>query len=299
MAAVDGARAQGACEVITSASEMRAWSRAARARGLRVGFVPTMGALHDGHLSLVRAARARADVVVVSIYVNETQFAPGEDFDKYPREVARDVAKLDGVGGVDVAYVPRAMYVDPEKEAPHETFVTVENVSKGLCSLSRPHFFRGVATVVTKLFNVVEPDVAAFGKKDYQQWRVIQRMVRDLDFGIDVVGGEIVRESDGLAMSSRNALLTPENRAKAPAIRACMSRAAEDAQSRRMDASEIVRAVTEGITNATGVVDYVKVMHPETLVEYEGVVESDCVVAIAAKFGDVRLLDNIEISIPR
>jgi len=282
-------------EIIRDASSMRAWSRARRARGERIGFVPTMGALHDGHVSLVALCRGKCDALCVSVYVNETQFAPGEDFASYPRTLEADVEKLKRAGGVDAVYAPRGMYADASKEAPHETFVNVENVSKGLCSLTRPHFFRGVATVVTKLFNVVEPDVAAFGKKDYQQWRVIQRLVRDLDFAIDVVGGEIVRESDGLAMSSRNAMLTPENRAKAPAIRASMSRAAQDAASRRVDASEIVRAVTEGISNATGVVDYVKVLHPETLQEYVGVVDSMCVIVVAAKFGQVRLLDNMEI----
>ena len=199
--------------VVTDASEMRGWSRARRAEGKRIAFVPTMGALHEGHLSLVDHARAKGDAVVMSIYVNETQFAPGEDFDQYPR-TAED-ARAAEARWVDCVYQPKRMYARRRMgRDPHETFVEVTELSNGLCSGTRPHFFRGVATVVTKLFNVVEPDVAVFGKKDYQQWRVIQRMVRDLNFDIDIVGGEIVREADGLAMSSRNLLLATEKRGK-------------------------------------------------------------------------------------
>jgi pantoate--beta-alanine ligase len=209
-------------EVISSAADMRRWSRAHRAAGRRVAFVPTMGFLHEGHLSLVREARARADVVAVSIYVNPAQFAAHEDFGTYPRDDEGDLAKLRAVGA-DAAFVPAHLYAQdaptpPPPPPPHETFVTVERLSTGLCSTTRPHFFRGVATVVCKLFNVVEPDVAVFGKKDYQQFRVVQRMVRDLDYDIRIVGVELTREPDGLAMSSRNVRLDPEARVAARAI---------------------------------------------------------------------------------
>ena len=204
-----------------SAADMRRWSRAHRAAGRRVAFVPTMGFLHEGHLSLVREARARADVVAVSIYVNPAQFAAHEDFGTYPRDDEGDLAKLRAVGA-DAAFVPAHLYAQdaptPSPPPPHETFVTVERLSTGLCSTTRPHFFRGVATVVCKLFNVVEPDVAVFGKKDYQQFRVVQRMVRDLDYDIRIVGVELTREPDGLAMSSRNVRLDPEARVAARAI---------------------------------------------------------------------------------
>ena len=172
-------------------------------------------------------------------------------------------------------------------------------LSKGLCSGTRPHFFRGVATVVTKLFNVVEPDVAVFGKKDYQQWRVIQRMVRDLNFDIDIVGGEIVREADGLAMSSRNLLLAPEKRREATVINRTLREAATLAERETTTGESLEKMVSEGIENGGGVVDYVRVMQPVSLKPHSGAVTSSCVIAVAAKFGTVRLLDNIEIDINR
>lgn len=237
-------------EVIHDKATMRAWSRRQRVAGRRVALVPTMGFLHDGHLSLVAEARARADVVVVSIYVNPGQFGPTEDLATYPRDLEGDLAKLQPLH-VDAVFNPADMYVREATPVPapagggatagagesregdgaapppapgavagrrpgggrgHETWVTVERLQVGLCGASRPAFFRGVATVVAKLFNVVEPDVAVFGKKDYQQWRVLCRMVRDLDFDVEVVGAPLLREADGLAMSSRNVRLTPVQR---------------------------------------------------------------------------------------
>ena len=284
--------------VVTDASEMRRWSRARRAEGKRIAFVPTMGALHEGHLSLVDHARAKGDAVVMSIYVNETQFAPGEDFDQYPR-TAEDVRAAEA-RGVDCVYQPKRMYAAAQDgEDPHETFVEVTELSKGLCSGTRPHFFRGVATVVTKLFNVVEPDVAVFGKKDYQQWRVIQRMVRDLNFDIDIVGGEIVREADGLAMSSRNLLLAPEKRREATVINRTLREAKALVERETTTGESLEKMVSEGIENGGGVVDYVRVMQPVSLKPHSGAVTSSRVIAIAAKFGTVRLLDNIEIDINR
>ncbi|XP_019229847.1 PREDICTED: pantoate--beta-alanine ligase isoform X2 [Nicotiana attenuata] len=223
--------------IITDKEEMRKWTRTMRSKNHTIGFVPTMGYLHDGHLSLVQEAQKHTDLIVVSIYVNPGQFSPNEDLSTYPSDFQGDIQKLKSVAnGVDVVFHPKNLYdygnsemglirsaeneglkvvsCVEDKGMGHETWVRVENLEKGLCGKSRPVFFRGVATIVTKLFNIVEPDVAVFGKKDYQQWRIIQRMVRDLDFGIKVIGSDIVREHDGLAMSSRNVKLSPADRQK-------------------------------------------------------------------------------------
>ena len=188
---------------------MRAWSEAQRAAGKRVGFVPTMGCLHEGHLSLVRVAKARGcDAVAASIFVNPTQFGPEEDFGKYPREEARDLDLLRGEG-VAAVFLPGVAEMYPEGD---QTIVEVTNLSKGLCGASRPGHFRGVATVVAKLLLIVEPHVAVFGEKDFQQLAVIRRMARDLHIDVEIVGAPIVREPDGLAMSSRNRYLEGDDR---------------------------------------------------------------------------------------
>lgn len=333
-------------EVIEKASEMRAWSRAHRAAGRRVGLVPTMGYLHDGHLSLVRAALDACDAVAVSIYVNPAQFAAHEDFGTYPRDTEGDLAKLRQLG-VHAVFQPTHLYVQDgggrsphghaegrraggegsgsgggsgdgngggrgggadgsdavgeASEPPHETYVTVESLQVGLCGITRPHFFRGVATVVAKLFNIVEPDVAVFGKKDYQQWRIIRRMVRDLDFDVDIVGMPLAREPDGLAMSSRNVRLSPEHRTSAVAISIALKAAAAEAEAalERGEAvtSEVLAArVRDAIAASGGVVDYVEVVDQVTLRAVELVRPGRPVVLpIAAKYGEVRLLDNVEI----
>lgn len=194
--------------------ELRRTVAAWRREGLRIGFVPTMGYLHEGHLALVRRARELSDRQLVSIFVNPTQFGPNEDFDRYPRDEEGDLAKL-RAEGVHLVYLPtrETMYASD-----HATWVTVERLSEGLCAAVRPHFFRGVATVVTKLFNRVQPDLAVFGEKDYQQLLVVRRMVADLDLPVDIVAAPTVREPDGLAMSSRNAYLSPEERRIAPEL---------------------------------------------------------------------------------
>ncbi|KAL8146838.1 hypothetical protein AgCh_004537 [Apium graveolens] len=223
-------------KIITDKNEMREWSRSMRAQGKTIGLVPTMGYLHQGHLSLLREAHKHTQVFVVSIYVNPGQFSPNEDLSTYPSDFNGDINKLMSVpGGVDVVFHPHNLYDygvgsvgngegGVEKEGVvscvkdgglgHETWVRVERLEKGLCGKSRPIFFRGVATIVTKLFNIVDPDVAVFGKKDYQQWRLVTRMVRDLDFSIRIIGSEITREKDGLAMSSRNVHLSTDEREK-------------------------------------------------------------------------------------
>ena len=196
--------------------DMQHWADAARARGQRIGLVPTMGYLHAGHLSLVAEARQRADVVVASIFVNPLQFGANEDLDRYPRDLERDTQLLTEAG-TDVLFLPDAQAMYPEG---FQTHVEVERVTRGLCGASRPTHFRGVTTVVAKLFNMVKPHVAVFGQKDFQQLVAIQRMVADLSFDIEIVGAPIVREADGVAMSSRNAYLSPAERAAAR----CLSR---------------------------------------------------------------------------
>ncbi len=208
-------------QLLKTKQEVREAVRAARYRGLSIGFVPTMGYLHEGHLSLARRARAENEVVVVSIYVNPTQFGPNEDLARYPRDLERDLDLCREVG-VDIVWNPDEMY-----EPGHRTWVVVGDLTERLCGASRPTHFRGVTTVVTKLFGVVQPDHAYFGQKDAQQAFVIRRMTRDLDLGVDIVVCPTVREADGLAMSSRNVYLTPEQRAQAPTLRRALL-AAED-----------------------------------------------------------------------
>src|ERR1700757_2917096 len=201
-------------EIIRTPAEMRVRASALRAQGKKIAFVPTMGYLHAGHVSLMEAARSAGDVAVLSIFVNPTQFGPKEDLSRYPRDLEGDLAKAE-CAGVDVAYVPDAAAMYPDG---YQTFVEVEELQKGLCGASRPGHFRGVATVVLKLFHAVQPHVALFGRKDYQQLQVLTRMAHDLDLGVEVVGMPIVREPDGLAMSSRNAYLSPDERLRALAL---------------------------------------------------------------------------------
>jgi len=280
--------------VLKTPAEVRSWSRKCRAEGLKVGLVPTMGYLHDGHLSLVRTAAEHSDRIVVSVYVNESQFAPGEDLAIYPRDTEGDLAKLDGL--CDVVFMPECLYEkNAEGTLENQTFVQVEKLQKPLCGVSRPIFFRGVATVVAKLFNIADPDVAVFGKKDYQQWRVITQMVKDLDFAVEVVGLPLVREADGLAMSSRNVRLAPDERLSALAIYKGLSAVKAAVREGERSAAALRGIIETGIVAAGGGVDYVEIVDAVTL-EAVTQVTSPTVVAIAAKFGTVRLIDNVEIA---
>jgi pantoate--beta-alanine ligase len=263
---------------------MRAWSRERRAEGGIIAFVPTMGGLHDGHLSLVRAARDLADHVVVSIYVNPTQFAPDEDFGSYPRDEERDLAALEAQE-VAAVFVPETLYEDPL------TWIQVTELDAHLCGGSRPDFFRGVATVVAKLFHIVEPDVAVFGDKDFQQRRVIERMVADLDMPIRIVGMPIVREPDGLAMSSRNLRLDPDARKRAVAISESLDLAATQIAAGERDVARVTATMNAHIEGAGGRVDYVALVDPETLAEQTSIT-GPVRAAVAASFGGVRLIDN-------
>ena len=246
-----------------------------------------MGCLHEGHLSLVREARAHADCVVVSVYVNPTQFAPHEDFDSYPRDLDGDRSKLQEAG-CDVVFEPSDLYPHGD----NDVWVRAETLELPLCGVSRPHFFTGVATVVTKLFNIVEPDVAVFGKKDYQQWRIISRMVRDLDFPITIIGMPIVREADGLAMSSRNARLTPDARAKAPVIYEALQVAERAVEGGARSPVPLLHNLIVAITATGGVVDYAEIVDAETLVPVDTIARQ-ALLAVAVSFGSVRLIDNV------
>ena len=260
-----------------------------RARKATIALVPTMGALHDGHVSLVRLAKRRAKRVIVSIFVNPTQFAPSEDFGSYPRTWKADVARL-ATEDVDLIWNPdvKAMYPDG-----FATRIVPEGPAiVGLEDRFRPHFFGGVATVVGKLFTQVRPDFAIFGEKDFQQLRVVTQMARDLDLGVKVVGSRTVRERDGLAMSSRNVYLSAEERRIAPVLYRAMKESA-----RRLRAGEDLKAAmaggTELITNAGFALDYFEARHAETLAPISSVKDGPIRILVAARLGNTRLIDNV------
>jgi pantoate--beta-alanine ligase len=275
-----------------------AWQRrctAARDGGVRIALVPTMGFLHDGHLSLMREARRRADqggkpgLSLATIFVNPAQFGPGEDLARYPRDLEGDLAKC-GAAGVDVVLAPdepAAVY-----PAGFQTWVEVSEVSKGLCGERRPGHFRGVATVVAKLFGLSRPHLALFGEKDWQQLQVLRRMSIDLDMGVDVVGMPIVREADGLAMSSRNAYLTADERGRAVAISRALAEARRRAGQGERDPSTLASAVRAALESAGMRVDYVELVHPETLRPVERAVPGTRAL-VAVFLGRTRLIDNL------
>ncbi len=273
--------------IFDNAGSMRAWSREQRLAGKTIGFVPTMGALHEGHLSLMRAAARDNDLAVASIFVNPAQFAPHEDFNKYPRTFDQDIALCASAGVVSV-YAPTAktMYTDD-----YATFVTVGGVSEGLCGGSRPHFFRGVATVVTKLFNAIEADRAYFGQKDAQQCAVIRRMVRDLNMAVEIVEMPIVREADGLAMSSRNRYLGAEERVRALCLSRSLFAALDLMRSGECDAAVVKAAVRAGMAEVK--IDYVELVDAETMRPVERV-ERPVLLAVAALLESARLIDNVK-----
>lgn len=274
--------------IIESVKEMQDFARQERGRGQRIALVPTMGYLHDGHASLMREGRKRGDLLVASIFVNPTQFGAGEDLDAYPRDLERDT-KVAAEAGVDVIFAPKASDMYP---AGYQSWVNVEEVSLPLCGGSRPGHFRGVTTVVTKLFNIVMPHVALFGMKDYQQLAVIRRMIADLNMDVEIVGMPIVRESDGLALSSRNAYLSPQERAAALCLSRALASARKAWEQGERDAGRL-REAMKGIIAAEpyAVIDYAELRHGATL---EGVstAESGTLAALAVKIGKTRLIDN-------
>lgn len=260
-----------------------------RRQGKKIALVPTMGFFHEGHLSLMRIARKMGDDLAVSIYVNPTQFGPGEDLDAYPRDLDRDL-KLAEKENVDVVFAPDNSELYTEK---FQTYVTLEKLPNHLCGLSRPTHFKGVATVITKLFNIFKPHIAVFGQKDYQQFVVIRRMVRDLDFDIDVVGGPIVREPDGLAMSSRNSYLSPGQRESALCLYKSLVAAQSLIESGNKNAARIIDE-TSALINShpeTGI-DYIAICDPETLADIR-TINGPALMALAVKVGKTRLIDNM------
>ena len=261
---------------------------ALRAQGKRIGFVPTMGYLHEGHASLMRLAREHSDVLVVSIFVNPTQFGPREDFSKYPRDFERDEA-LCQREKTDIVFYPSAADMYPSDSS---VAVVEEKLSRGLCGASRPGHFRGVCTVVTKLFNIVQADIAVFGEKDGQQLRIIERMVRDLNFPVRIIRGPTLREPDGLAMSSRNSYLSPEERAQAICLRRALDRAEELYRQGERRTERIVAAMTEIIGRSPAArIDYIEIVDDASL-EKATTLETACMVALAVFVGKTRLIDN-------
>jgi pantoate--beta-alanine ligase len=281
-----------AVPIVADPAEVRALCNAARARGDRVGLVATMGSLHAGHLALVGEARRRAPFVVVSIFVNPTQFGPHEDYPRYPRDLDGDVRKLAqmGGGGADMIFAPepRAMY--PEGD---ETRVTVGSLAEPLEGEHRPGHFAGVATIVAKLFAVVGPGVAMFGRKDYQQLLVVRRMARDLLLPVEVVGYPIVRERDGLAMSSRNAFLSPDERARSLSIVRGLDAAARLFAAGERSPRELERVARESVAAAATSIDYVEARDADTLSPVPDPIGPRAVLAVACRIGSTRLIDNI------
>lgn len=277
---------------LTTVSEVRAALDAMRVRGATIGLVPTMGALHEGHLSLIRAARGANDVVVVSIFVNPTQFGPNEDLERYPRDLDRDRV-LCAKAGADLVFNPAVAEMYPDG---FSTWVEVEGLTAGLCGRSRPGHFRGVCTVVTKLINICAPDRAYFGEKDAQQLAVISRMARDLDMGVEIVACPTIREADGLAMSSRNVRLTPAQRAQAPLLYRALTGAKELVQDGERDAGVLCRVMRSILAEASlGELDYLEIVRADDLTPVAAV-EGDCLVAVAVRFGGTRLIDNIRVT---
>ena len=288
-------------KICASISEARSACRDARANHRRVGLVPTMGALHEGHLSLVRAARAQCDVVAVSIFVNPTQFGPAEDLSKYPRQFERDCRLLEGEGvdilfappeqeGGDILFAPSIEEMYPQGAI---SWVVVEGLSEKLDGRSRPGHFRGVTTVVAKLFHVIEPDAAYFGQKDAAQLAVIRRMVRDLDFPVEIVACPIVREADGLAMSSRNAYLNREERQRALVLQRSLQETQRQFQAGERSAARLISAAKEVFLSEPQVrLDYFEVVDPEMLDPVEHI-SGRTLVAVAAFVGTTRLIDNV------
>jgi pantoate--beta-alanine ligase len=284
-------------ELVTDPAQWQARCTGARDEGARIALVPTMGFLHEGHLSLMREARRRADeggrrgLVLASIFVNPTQFGPSEDLSRYPRDLEGDLAKC-GAAGVDRVLAPAS----PELiyPPPHRTWIDVEGVSEGLCGAKRPGHFRGVATVVAKLLNLSRPHVALFGSKDYQQLQVIRAMVRDLFMGVEIVGMPIVREPDGLALSSRNAYLSKAERERALALSRSLFAASDRVAGGERDAGALRAGIERDLSSAADRIDYVEIVHPDTLVPVVRA-EPGSMALVAAWVGKTRLIDNVRL----
>ena len=276
-------------KLIDSISRMTTLVKILKKEGKSIGFVPTMGYLHEGHMSMVKAAKKHTDVVVLSIFVNPLQFGPKEDFKKYPRDIKHDET-LAGDAGVDIIFCPSTDEMYPEGYA---TYVNVENFTDKLCGVSRPGHFKGVATVVAKLLNIVKPDVAYFGQKDAQQMIVIRKMVKDLNMDIEIKAMPIIRETDGLAMSSRNIYLSEDERREALVLNRSLDKAQALIAAGEKDSARIVKAMKELISrNPLVKIDYVSIVDTKDLIELSDI-SGEALVAVAAFVGKTRLIDNI------
>lgn len=277
---------------INSTSELRAHVAAYRSAGKRIAFVPTMGNLHAGHISLVDEARQHADIIVASIFVNPMQFGASEDIDAYPRTLADDQTKLEHAG-CDLLFTPTPDIIYP-KGLDNQSYIDVPEVSVGHCGESRPGHFRGVATVVCKLFNLVQPDVACFGLKDYQQVQVIQTMVDDLSIPVQIIPVATVREVSGLALSSRNSYLTATEKVIAPNFYKNLTMLANELASGNDNVDALVAATTEKLNNSGFITDYINVCHARTLAPAKSS-DKELVILAAAYLGKARLIDNIQL----
>ena len=278
-------------KIVETIQEMRKWSEEQKCDGEKIIFVPTMGALHEGHLSLLREGKKHGGKLVLSIYVNPTQFAPGEDFEKYPKNLDADSAMAEKCG-VDIIFAPECSKMYPEG---YQTFVEVEKITNMLCGKARPSHFKGVTTVVAKLFNIVRPDIAIFGKKDFQQLVIIKRMAQDLNMDIEIIGYPIVRENDGLAMSSRNKYLNHNERIAAASINKSLRTAQKMIEDGETNATAIVSRI-ESIIEESGIprIDYISIADPQTLEDVDKITRP-ALIAIAAFVGKARLIDNLHL----
>lgn len=276
-------------EIIHTIAKMQSYADQSRGKGKTIVFVPTMGHLHAGHLSLMKEGLKHGDDLVVSIFVNPTQFGPGEDLDAYPRDLERDI-ELVRKESANALFAPDAKEVYGSH---YQTYVALDKLPDHLCGLSRPIHFKGVATVVTKLFNVVKPHVAVFGQKDYQQLIVIRQMVKDLNFDINIIGAPIVREPDGRAMSSRNSYLSPRQRIYALSLYESLQNAGRLVEDGEKDAAIIIAAASDLIkSHPETTIDYIAVCNPETLDDVK-TIEGPVLMALAVKVGTTRLIDNM------
>lgn len=280
-------------KVFNTVERMRNFSMSCKLEGKKVGVVPTMGFLHEGHLSLVKKIQKTCDICVLTIFVNPTQFAPDEDFEDYPRDLKKDLKRCE-LCGVDAVFTPSEEEMYPSDSS---TRVVEHELSNGkLCAVSRPEHFRGVTTIVAKLFNSVLPDYAVFGRKDYQQLQIIKRMVRDLNFPLKIIEGEIIREKDGLAMSSRNRYLSDEERMRALSINKSLKVAERDIRYEYIRNPDIIIGKIRKNLNSAGLeIDYVEVLNSENLEKVDKISEK-VLIAVAAGIGKTRLIDNILVS---
>ncbi|MBW1678920.1 MAG: pantoate--beta-alanine ligase [Deltaproteobacteria bacterium] len=274
--------------IIHSLIEMQNWAKKARGAGKVIAFVPTMGFLHEGHLALMREGKKRGDVLVISIFVNPTQFGVGENYEEYPQDLEGDKEKALKVG-VDIIFAPPVREMYPPD---FQTYVNVEKVTQNLCGISRPTHFQGVTTVVAKLFNIIKPQVAFFGEKDYQQLITIRQMVKDLNFDIEIIGMPIIREEGGLAMSSRNKYLSSKERKAAFCLVSSLDRAERLYQSGEVSSQKLIEETVKNINaQALTRVDYIKICDPDTLEDID-TIDGKALIALAVRIGKTRLIDN-------